>query len=90
MIAGGLFSINRQRFITTGKYDAEMDVWGGENFGINDLTCYRKLFLILEISFRTWMCGGSLEIIPCSRVGHVFRKKHPYVFPAGNAMTYIK
>ena len=33
MIAGGLFSINRQRFIDTGKYDADMDIWGGENFG---------------------------------------------------------
>eukprot|EP00095_Tigriopus_kingsejongensis_P003966 maker-scaffold79_size400133-snap-gene-3.17 protein:Tk03966 transcript:maker-scaffold79_size400133-snap-gene-3.17-mRNA-1 annotation:"polypeptide n-acetylgalactosaminyltransferase 5 isoform x1" len=66
---GCAFGVDRDYFYAVGSYDKYMEIWGGEN---------------VEMSIRVWRCGGSLLLVPCSHLGHVFRTVSPYSNPEGS------
>lgn len=57
-LVGCAFAVDKEFFYEIGSFDEGMNIWGGEN---------------VEMSFRVWQCGGFMEVIPCSHVGHLYR-----------------
>ena len=55
---GSLFAMRADEFSRLGGYDRGNAIWGAEN---------------TELCLKTWMCGGRVVMVPCSRVGHVYR-----------------
>ena len=62
-IIGCCFAVDKTYFLDIGGLDVDMKTWGAED---------------VELSLRTWMCGGKIKILECSRVGHIFKIGHPF------------
>ncbi|XP_051548975.1 probable polypeptide N-acetylgalactosaminyltransferase 8 [Myxocyprinus asiaticus] len=59
----GIFVADRQFLGEIGLLDEGMIIYGGEN---------------VELGIRVWLCGGSIEVVPCSRIAHIERAHKPY------------
>ncbi|KAJ8002874.1 hypothetical protein DPEC_G00163490 [Dallia pectoralis] len=60
----GILVADRKFLGEIGGLDGGMKVYGGEN---------------VELGVRVWLCGGSIEIIPCSKIAHIERSHKPYM-----------
>lgn len=64
--SGGIFAIDAAWFRHLKFFDPGMLEWGGDHF---------------ELSHKVWRCGGMIEIVPCSRIGHLFRDPEHRPYP---------
>ena len=69
-ITMGMFAISKFWW-EQGQMDPKLEIWGGEN---------------VEISFRTWLCGGRIVVARDSYVAHYFRTKPTY--SVGQSVMY--
>ncbi|XP_048010722.1 probable polypeptide N-acetylgalactosaminyltransferase 8 isoform X2 [Megalobrama amblycephala] len=67
----GILVVDRLFFGEIGTLDGGMQGYGGEN---------------VELGIRVWLCGGSIEVVPCSKVAHIERAHKPYVADIFGAM----
>nr|XP_009298305.1 probable polypeptide N-acetylgalactosaminyltransferase 8 isoform X3 [Danio rerio] len=67
----GILVVDRLFFGEIGTLDEGMQVYGGEN---------------VELGIRVWLCGGSIEVVPCSKIAHIERAHKPYMPDLSNVM----
>ena len=74
-ITMGMFATSKYWW-NQGQMDPHLKTWGGEN---------------VEISLRTWLCGGRIVVARDSFVAHAFRSKFPYKVNGADVLTnYIR
>lgn len=74
VMLGCALAITRRWWEMLGKFDPGFKVWGEEQY---------------ELSFKTWMCGGRMVDVPCSRMAHLFRNALPYSMEKGTLGSNI-
>lgn len=67
IVPGMMMAMQKSYFLSLGGFDPGMQVWGSEH---------------IEISVKVWLCGGRVEMVPCSKIAHLYRntpwqKFHP-------------
>uniref|UniRef100_A0AAX7FDV7 Polypeptide N-acetylgalactosaminyltransferase n=1 Tax=Anabas testudineus TaxID=64144 RepID=A0AAX7FDV7_ANATE len=67
----GILVADRKFLGEIGVLDEGMKVYGGEN---------------VELGIRVWTCGGSIEVVPCSKIAHIERNHKPYMPDLSPAM----
>ncbi|KAG7214941.1 hypothetical protein INR49_005216 [Caranx melampygus] len=67
----GILVAERKFLGEIGLLDEGMKVYGGEN---------------VELGIRVWTCGGSVEVVPCSKIAHIERYHKPYLPDLSPAM----
>ncbi|KAH8332808.1 hypothetical protein KR074_011080 [Drosophila pseudoananassae] len=70
--SGGVLMISREWFFKLNSFNPNLKIWGGES---------------IELAIKLWLCGGQIEIVPCSRIGHIFRRFHAFEFPPERDFT---
>ncbi|XP_056273809.1 probable polypeptide N-acetylgalactosaminyltransferase 8 [Pseudoliparis swirei] len=67
----GILVADRKYLGEIGVLDEGMNVYGGEN---------------VELGIRVWTCGGSIEVVPCSKIAHIERAHKPYMLDLSGPM----
>ncbi|XP_069125504.1 polypeptide N-acetylgalactosaminyltransferase 1-like [Argopecten irradians] len=75
VLVGNAIVVKRLHFFRIGGFDEDLKIWGGEHF---------------DISFRNWLCAGHVYTVPCSRVGHLFKKTAGYSYEGDRETIVVK